>query len=286
MGFPDVHTRMIAILGSPVHHSCSPVIHNTAFRKQGLNLVYVAVEVKPDRLVAAVHGLSALGFVGANVTIPYKEAVLPYVDQLSEAARMTGAVNTIVCKGEQLYGENTDIEGFLAPLKGLSIYGAPMTILGAGGAARAAAYGLLREFNPSPLTLVARRTAQAEKIVHDFAGFDGQLEVCDLVSASEIIQKSCLIVNSTPVGMYPDMDGTPWERKEYFSSGQIVYDLVYRPSCTRLLREAKSRGAMTIDGVGMLVEQASASYRQWTGQEMPIGLVRSTLAQLFDQEQE
>ena len=282
MGFPNVKTRMIAILGFPVHHSFSPIIHNTAFQHQGLNFVYLAVGLAPDKLAHAVHGLSALGFVGANVTIPHKQAVLPYMDHLSEAARAIGAVNTIVCKNDRLYGDNTDIEGFLAPLRDLELNGTPMTILGAGGAARAAAYGLLRDYNPNPLTLVARRPVQAEKLVHDFVEFSSQLEVSDFESASTSIKKSRLIVNSTPVGMHPNVHETPWEKKEDFSSDQIIYDLVYRPRRTRLLQETELCGASTVGGLGMLIEQAAASYRQWTDREMPIGVVRDALAELFD----
>ncbi len=279
--FPDVKTRMIAILGHPVHHSFSPVIHNTAFQHQGLNFVYLAVDLAPERLSQALHGLSALGFAGANVTIPHKQAVLPYMDCLSESAKMTGAVNTIVCKDDQLYGDNTDVEGFMAPLRDIKLQEMPMTLLGAGGAARAAAYALIKYYNPKPLTLVARRARQAEQLVNDFAQYSLQLDVSDFESASKCIQKSRMVVNSTPVGMHPQIHQTPWDRKSDFSSDQIVYDLIYRPARTQLLQDAESRGAMVIGGLTMLIEQAAAAYRQWTGREMPLTVVRSTMEDLF-----
>ncbi|MCY3630591.1 MAG: shikimate dehydrogenase [Bacteroidota bacterium] len=281
MVFPDATTGIIAILGHPIYYSLSPVIHNTALQQQGLNYVYVAIDLAPDRVPQAVRGLNALGFAGANVTIPHKQAVLPHMDSLSDTARAIGAVNTIVCKENQLYGDNTDIEGFLAPLKDLELHGAPMTLLGAGGAARAAAYGLLRDYSPNPLTLVARRVGQAENLANDFSAFGAHLEVCDFDSASRYIRESRLIVNCTPIGMYPNVQETPWEQKEDFVPGQIVYDLVYRPYRTRLLQEAANRGSVTIGGLTMLIEQAAAAYRQWTDREMPVDVVHDTLAKLF-----
>lgn len=284
MIFPDAKTRMIAILGHPVRHSFSPIIHNTALRHQGLNFVYLAADVLANSLPQALKGLSALGFAGANVTIPHKEAVLPYMDNLTSGAKAVGAVNTIVCKGDMLYGDNTDIEGFLSPLRGMEIKGEPMVLLGAGGAARAAAYGLLKHHRPRPLTVVARRVDQAEKLVNDLARFrgDGELNVTDFASASPYIRSSQLIVNSTPVGMHPNTTETPWEQREDFSSGQLVYDLVYRPNRTRLLENAESRGATVIGGLNMLVEQAAAAYRQWTDRDLPIEAVYSTLRSLLD----
>ncbi|MDE2826881.1 MAG: shikimate dehydrogenase [Bacteroidota bacterium] len=284
MIFPDAKTKMIAILGHPVRHSFSPIIHNTALRHQGLNFVYLAADVLPSSLSQALQGLSALGFAGANVTIPHKEAVLPYMDSLTSAAKAVGAVNTIVCKGDKLYGDNTDIEGFLSPLRGMEIKAKPMVLLGAGGAARAAAYGLLRHYRPRPLTVVARRIGQAEQLVKDLARFrgDGELNVSDFASAAVHIRNSQLIVNSTPVGMHPNTRETPWEHVEDFSSGQVVYDLVYRPNRTRFLEDAESRGATVIGGLAMLVEQAAAAYRQWTDQDLPIEVVYSTLRSLLD----
>ncbi len=282
MIFPDTQTKMIGILGHPVDHSLSPTIHNAALQHQGLNFVYVAMDVSPENLSKAVQGLSILGFAGANVTIPHKRSVRSHLDHLTEAAQMIGAVNTIVCNGGELLGDNTDMEGFLAPLRDLELRGKPMALLGAGGAARAAAYGLLREYNPQPLTIVARRTHQAERLLRDFGTFGDQIEISDFESASNQIRESQLVVNTTPVGMYPNVEETPWRQKEYFSAGQIVYDLIYRPAKTRLLQEAERSGAAVIGGLAMLIEQAAASYRQWTGQEMSIGVVRDVLSQLFE----
>jgi len=281
MDFPDAKTKLAVIIGHPIGHSWSPLIHNTAFRHQGLNYVYLAVDLSGENVLRGLSGLTALGCVGANVTIPYKEAVLPYMDHLSEVARAIGAVNTIVFQQGQLYGDNTDVSGFMAPIQDLSLNNTPMTILGAGGAARAAAYGLLREFAPRPLTLIARRVDQAQNIVRDFSGVSRHIEVCDFTSAPSVIQKSRLIVNSTPVGMHPHTRETPVAQRVDFSSDQIVYDMIYRPNRTQLLKQADLQGAKVIGGLDMLIHQAAVAYKQWTHQEMPVEVVRNVLNQTF-----
>ena len=276
----NADTRFAGILGHPVGHSLSPLIHNTAFTAQGLNCCYVALDVSPKRLRAAVHGLAALGFMGANVTIPHKEAVLPLMDSLSDEARAVGAVNTIVCKEDILHGDNTDIAGFLAPLAGRSLHGDRMIILGAGGAARAVAYGLLKAFAPSRLVLAARRIEQAQTLVADLAPHDSHdaLMAVHMNQARTHVRTSTLIINTTPVGMYPGVDVSPWPKGEDFHTGQLVYDLVYRPLRTRLLGSAQRSGADIIGGLEMLLQQAAAAYVQWTGIPMPLVPVRKTLA--------
>ncbi|MEM6647065.1 MAG: shikimate dehydrogenase, partial [Bacteroidota bacterium] len=159
-------TRLVTLLGYPVAHSLSPLIHNTAFRAQGLDFVYTASPVEANHVETAVFGLKALGAAGANVTIPHKQAVLPLMDTLSDRAQAIGAVNTIVCRDDEgdtrLHGDNTDPLGFLAPLDSRDdLRGAEMLIWGAGGAARSVVYALLTEFRPSRLTLVARTPAKA-----------------------------------------------------------------------------------------------------------------------------
>ncbi|MFO8100495.1 MAG: shikimate dehydrogenase [Salinibacter sp.] len=273
----DAATRVVALLGHPVEHSRSPHIHNTAFRAQGVNAVYVATPVRPADLAAAVEGLRALQFWGANVTVPHKEAVRPLLDTVSERAAAVGAVNTIVREtrdgGARLRGDNTDVEGFLAPLEGAdrTLAGAPMVVFGAGGAARAVTYGLLDRYAPAPLTLVARRPAQAEQLAADLSGYDpeGGLRVTTFDDAAPAVRSSRLLVNATPLGMTPETDGTPWPTSDDFGAEQVAYDLVYNPEETRFLREAAAQGATTIGGLAMLVEQAAAAYAQWTGREMP-----------------
>lgn len=283
----DAQTRLVGLLGYPIEHSRSPLIHNTAFRHQGLNWLYVATPVVPGEAAAAVQGLKALHFAGANVTIPHKEAVRPLMDELSPQAQAVGAVNTIVCRrtdGEvSLFGDNTDVAGFLEALRPYAegLQGAALLLFGAGGAARAVAYALLSTFRPSRLTIVARRPAKAEPLVRDLVAHDedGALEVCAFEEAAAAVRASTLLVNATPVGMHPHTGQTPWPHPQDFSSGQIAYDLIYNPEKTRFLEEAAARGVVAIGGLEMLIQQAAASYSQWTGRSMPTEVVRRALAQ-------
>lgn len=286
----DAHTRPVGLLGYPVEHSLSPLIHNTAFRRLQLNYVYVALPVAPSDLGAAVKGLRVLGFTGSNVTIPHKQGVMPLVDELSVQARAVGAVNTLVFRRLEderitVYGENTDVVGFLDPLASYAerLHGAPMAVLGAGGAARAVVYALLSTFRPARLTVVARTVERAERLTHDLASYDERsaLEVVHMDDAAQAIRSSVLIVNATPLGMSPAVEVSPWPAADDFSSGQIVYDLVYNPSETRLLREAAVRGASTIGGLDMLICQAAASFTEWTGKPMPVEAVKAAVLAYF-----
>jgi len=276
----DATTQAVALLGHPVEHSLSPRLHNAAFEAQGVNAVYVATPVRPADLDAAVAGLRALQFLGANVTTPHKEAVQAGLDAVTERAAAVGAVNTIVrteASGGtvRLRGDNTDVEGFLAPLTdrtGDALDGAPMLVFGAGGAARAVVYGLLTRYRPERLTVVARRPEQAESLAASFAEHDDRdaLHVSTFNGAALTVRTSQLVVNATPLGMAPDRRGqTPWPNATDFGPEHVVYDLVYTPEATRLLRDADAQGAATIGGLDMLVEQAAAAYQQWTDRAMP-----------------
>ncbi len=283
----DARTRLVTLLGYPLGHSLSPEIHNTAFQVQDINMAYLCMEVHPDRLKQAIDGFRAARFVGSNVTIPHKQAVYRLVDTLSEQARAVGAVNTIVSQFdengevESLYGDNTDVHGFLVPLVPFAdpLSGSEMVILGAGGAARAVAYALLREYQPAALTIVARNTTKADQLANDLSPYDKRqaLRVASFADAHTAVQQSRLLVNATPVGMHHSADQTPWPEANAFSPDQVVYDLIYNPEQTRLLKDAAGRGAKTLGGLEMLIQQAAASYQQWTNQQMPLDAVRQAV---------
>mgnify|MGYP006271525071 FL=1 len=280
------HTDLVTLLGHPVEHSQSPRIHNAAFAAQDVDAVYVATPVRPERVADAVAGLRAMQFLGANVTIPHKQAVMPHLDALTERAQAVGAVNTIVRERDgdavRLRGDNTDVPGFLLPLEEVDadLTAQDAVVLGAGGAARAVVYGLLTRFAPSRLTLVARRPEQADALVNAMASFDaaGGLRTTTFDAAAPAVRSSRLIVNATPLGMAPDVDRTPWPDASDFSEGQIAYDLVYNPEETRFLREAAACGTTPIGGFGMLLGQAAVAYTQWTGQPFPYDAVDAALA--------
>ena len=277
---PSRPGRVALLFGDPVAHSLSPLIHNTAFQAAGIDAEYRARRVNTDDLGEAVSRLRSPEALGANVTVPHKQAVMPFLDVLTPVARTIGAVNMITRLDDgTLRGDNTDAAGFLRGLDVEAMRGAPALVFGAGGAARAVVYALLTEVQPATLSLVARRPAQAEALATEFATLDTEdsLRFAALHEAGETVRASRLLVNATPLGMHPDVDTTPWTDARDFHNKQTVYDLVYAPATTRLLHEAQAHGALTVGGLAMLVGQAAAAFEQWTGVPMPLGAVEDAL---------
>lgn len=280
-------TEIIGIIGQPVKHSYSPFIHNVAIELTKLNYIYLPFNVPASNLRNALKGMIALGIKGFNVTIPHKVKILDYLNNLSEEATDTGAVNTVVNEHGKLTGYNTDVNGVLESLMPYKeeILGSEITVIGSGGAARAVIYVLIRYFKPSIIHLVNRTEQRAESLrvyFRDKLKFDlfttHELFPPDLV---EIFNKSKLIINATPVGMYPDTDDNITTIQESFNSNQIVFDLVYNPAKTKFLQLAESNGAKTLDGITMLVYQASKSFYLWTGVEMPTNELYKSLRLLI-----
>ena len=283
----DSKTRLVTLLGYPLGHSLSPLIHNTAFQAQGINMVYLCMPVAPAYFETAVQGFGAARFVGSNITIPHKQRAFHMADELSERARAVSAVNTLVCtytegnKAPHIYGDNTDVQGFGDTLHTYSarLDGNEMVVLGSGGSARAIVYALLTRFNPRLLTIAARTVSKAEQIAKEMAPYDVQsaLRVVPYNESGGAIRQAALLVNTTPVGMSPNSSQSPWGHAADISEGQIVYDLVYNPEKTVFLEEAEKQGAVIVGGLDMLIGQAAASYKQWTGQDMPLDRVRSVV---------
>lgn len=265
-------TELVVLLGDPVGHSLSPVIHNAAFAEQALDLVYLAHAVASGALPHAIDGLWALGARGANVTIPHKRAVLGLASEATETARTLGAANTLRRGDDGWVADNTDVEGFLDPLRihRQRVSGHPVAVLGAGGAARAVVYAVLRDLSPAHVTVLARRPDQADQLAVDL-GAHGDVRVAAM-DDREAVRSAALIVNATPVGM--DGNATPLAGLSMLHDRHVVYDLIYRPAQTPLLKAAESRGAETINGLPMLLGQAAASYRQWTGLAFPLATAR------------
>ncbi|MEL6615462.1 MAG: shikimate dehydrogenase [Bacteroidota bacterium] len=263
-------TGLIVLLGDPVAHSLSPALHNAAFRAQGLDLVYLACQVEEGAVADAMAGLHALGARGANVTIPHKETVCRLAAERAPEAGAVGAANTLVRTDAGWRAHNTDVAGFLGPLAEHDLTGTEMTVLGAGGAARAVVYALLSAYQPSRLTVASRRPGQAEALATDLAAHDarGALDARPLAEAPA----ARLVVNCTPLGMHGMEDLSPFSGP--LGRGQIAYDLVYRPQQTRFLLDAHAHGAEAIGGLPMLIGQAAEAYRLWTGRDMPTDLAR------------
>ncbi len=277
----DGKTKIFGILGFPVKHSFSPAFQNAAFGAKRINAVYVPFEVPPERLKDAVRGLAALGICGVNVTIPHKQAVLPLLDELSAGAKAVGAVNTIIFKSGRSTGYNTDAEGLLVSLKkDLRINPKKRTIVvfGSGGAAKAIAYVLARE-KAASITFVdifdQRAKELAIKTGRDFPGCHTKAIPFLKSRIDEEVLNSDMLINASPVGM----------RKAdpcIVSPGALhmdlaVYDIVYNPSITPLLREAKRRKIRSAGGIGMLLYQGAASFELFTGVKAPVAVMRAAL---------
>lgn len=254
------------VIGWPLATSLSPAIHGAALRRLGFDWVYLRFPVPPEQLGGAVAGLRALGAIGANVTIPHKETVIEHLDDVSGDAAAVGAVNTIQRVGHRLVGHNTDVDGFrefVAGDAGIRVAGATAVVLGSGGAARAVVRAL-DDLGAREITIVARSSERGAALTELVGGAAARVEDWD--AARDIAGSAELVVNATPVGGAGDdpVAGTEWHR------GQVVVDLVYTPPVTPLMEAARSAGAEAWGGLGMLVRQAAASLRIWTGQYPPL----------------
>lgn len=263
---PTGTTRVAAVIGCPVRHSLSPVIHNAAFAATGLDWVYVAFEVPPGRAADALVGMRALGLAGCSVTMPHKADVADAVDELTPAAAALHAVNCVVPTGDgRLVGHNTDGIGFvdaLAADAGFDPAGRRCAVLGAGGAARAVVQALA--VAGAAEVVVVNRTPATAVVAAGLAGDRGR------VGVPEDLTRADLVVNATSVGMgSTDLPCDPG----LVHAGQVVVDLVYDPVDTAWLQAARARGARAFDGVGMLVHQAAHAFSAWTGLEAPVGVM-------------
>lgn len=272
-------TALVGVMGWPVRHSLSPAMHNAAAAALGLNLVYVPLPVAATEVAAAVRGLRALGFLGANVTIPYKQAVLPLLDEVDEAAQAIGAVNTIAVRSGRLWGANTDWSGFLADLQalGVDVAGKKALVLGAGGSARAVAYALAAA--GAAVTVLARRLAQAEQLAADLAPHLplAQPILGRLLTKVAVDTMADLVVNTTPLGMSPDEDGCAWPEGVPLPAGAFVYDLVYNPPRPRLLQMAAAAQQRHANGLGMLLRQGAQAFQLWTGREPDLAVMAAAV---------
>ena len=270
-GAPTASTRVVAVIGDPVAHSLSPVIHNAAFAATGLDWVYVALPVQRGSGAEAVRSLHALGLAGLNVTAPHKEAAAEACDELTQDAAALRSVNTVVVRPDGgLVGDSTDGQGFIGALdsEGVECAGRTVLVVGAGGAARAVTLALARR--GARLIVAARRPDGAAAAARLAPG--GVAVTMEEIPAA--LREASVVVHATPVGMSgepPPFDTTS------LGTGHIVVDLIYRPVETRLLLAAREAGARGIGGLGMLVHQAARSFTEWTGVDAPLDVMRKSV---------
>lgn len=304
-------TQLMGLIGWPISHSFSPAMHNAAAADLGLDFVYVALPVRPDAVETAVLGLPALGFRGVNVTVPHKQAVMPLLDEIEAGARAIGAVNTVVIKTQQstenserrtvngavsnlkspishLTGYNTDWTGILADLAslGVEVDSRSCLVLGAGGSARAVAYGLAQA--GGQVQVLARRLEQAQQLVAEIAphvdgrgwllaGEIGGLETA-VTATANAATTAPLIINTTPLGMSPNIEASVWPDGLAFPTGSFAYDLVYNPATTRFMQQAEAHGCQSANGLGMLLHQGAQAFVHFTGQEPNLDVMKAALS--------
>ncbi len=271
-------TRLCGIIGDPIEHTMSPVMHNAAFRQMGIDYLYVPFKVKQEELAKAIDGVKALNIRGLNVTIPHKVAVIQFLDKLDHLAEKISAVNTIVNDDGILTGYNTDGAGFLQALleKRIESRGKNTVILGAGGASRAISFSLADR--GAHLVILNRRLELdwAEELASRISQtFSKEVEALELnrENLARVLDRADIVVNATSMGMTPDIDETP-VTSDLLKPDLTVFDIVYNPIKTRLLRESEAAGARTVSGLDMLVWQGALAFEKWTGLKAPIELMR------------
>jgi len=269
------NTKIVGVIGHPIKHSLSPMMHNYAFNKLDLDFVYLPFDIASINLKDALKGMLALGIKGFNVTIPHKERIVDYLDELSDSANIVNAVNTVVNENGKLHGYNTDVEGIIKTLEEYKdeINEKMVSVIGAGGAARAVIYTLINRFNIEKINIINRTMGKAEALKDYFTSkmlFEKiktyELSPPDII---KILNKSKLIVNASSIGMMPDEDDSPTTIAESFNDNQIVFDLVYNPRRTKFLSIAESQGATVLNGLKMFVEQGAKAFEFWTNEIMP-----------------
>ena len=276
--------KRFGVIGHPISHSLSPLLHNTAFSLLGLECRYEAFDIEPSLLEDAIRNFKAKGFSGLNVTIPHKESVLAFLDEQTEEAKAVGAVNTLIFEGSRIRGENTDIYGVQASLEEYrsGIQGKKAVVLGAGGSARGAAYALLNKLSLGEVVIVNRKLDRANELIADLMPYAGKalLRAVALSSAEadSSLEQASVVINATSVGMHPATDQSPVSDTAKFQPGQIVMDLVYTPLETKFLVQASRCGARTISGLEMFLHQGARSFEIWLGRTMPVEQLRPVIA--------
>ena len=278
-------TKLLGVIGHPVEHSLSPLMHNAALAKLGLNYVYLPFAIEPQNLAKALDGFAAIGVVGFNATIPHKQAIIPLLSEIEPIAQAVGAVNTVIRQDDRWIGTNTDVEGFIAPLRSRAEDWSQIVavVLGNGGAARAVVAGCT-QLGCASIHVVGRNLQKLSEFRDSWKDSPCQvnLQIHQWDSLPQIIQKANLLINTTPIGMYPNIENSPLDTElfAHLPKGAIAYDLIYTPRPTKFLEYAAATDATAIDGLSMLVQQGAAALKIWLRREsVPVDVMRQTLQQ-------
>lgn len=277
-------TGLLGVIGNPIGHSLSPVMHNAALNEMGSDFVYVAFPIDESVLSTAVAGFRAIGVQGFSVTIPHKQSIMAELVHISKLAAAVGAVNTVWKTAQGWYGTNTDVEGFVSPLREMNRDWSEENaiILGNGGAARAVVVGCA-ELGFRSIQVIGRNSNKLQDFLTSFNNFESvasKLTVNTWDALDSAIENADLIVNSTPIGMAPNTNASPLTtiQSQKIKNGAIAYDLIYTPNPTEFLKQAQVQGAIAIDGLEMLVQQGAAALKIWTGNsEVPVTTMRLAL---------
>lgn len=275
-------TNIVGLIGHPVEHSFSPPMHNAAFEKLGLDYAYVAFDVSPDDLKSAIDGAKSLNIKGFNVTIPHKIEVMKYLDEIDEVAALIGAVNTIDFK--DMKGYNTDGIGAVRAIEEVtSIKGKNVVIAGAGGASRAISF-YIAKYGADKLTILNRNVEKAQKLASDVldSNLIGSVEADSISEIGSCLMQADILINTTPVGMHPHVDDEPVASASDMHEDLVVFDAVYNPNETVLLKEAIKAGAKPVYGIKMLLYQGAESFKIWTGNEAPVDVMEDALRKTID----
>ena len=276
-------TNVLCVIGHPIEHSMSPIMHNAALKDLSLDYVYVAFNIPPNDLKKAVLGFKMFSIKGINVTIPHKENIIPYLDEIDPLAEKIGAVNTIKNEGKYLIGKNTDASGAKKALldAGCEITGKKALILGAGGAAKAVSFAISEDLDA---VYIANRTEKrAIKLAKDLTNKTTIKAVGKNMSINtlkNLVNDVDILINTTPLGMYPDIEESPIS-KEMLHNNLFVFDIVYNPLETRLLKEARKIGCKTLGGLDMFVNQGALAFEWWTGKKPNLNLMKEKVVEFL-----
>ena len=282
----DAHTSLYGFIAKPARHSLSPLIHNTSFQALGINSVYLAFDVEQSQFENAVQSMRALPIRGINVSMPYKQQIIKYLDELTPVAKQLRAVNTVINRAGRLIGDSTDGEGFINALadEQVSVKGKRVAVLGAGGAGRAIILATANE--GAEVVVFKRQNGTFNELKQRLASWSDHIRVLPYEDEDQMaaeLQQADVIVNTTNLGMADDTRSPVSPQvMAVLHTGQIVADAIYAPLETPFLAQAKQQGCQTMNGLGMLVQQAAGSFNRWTGQKMPIDNVKEAIKQQLE----